>query len=60
MPSRKTPDAPKRRGSPMLILAWVASAAIWAAGLYGFWALRVPLADAWPPLTRLYALLGAA
>ena len=45
--------------SALLALAWIGSLGLVAAGGWALWAYRAPLADLWPPLSRLYALLGA-
>lgn len=48
----------KRSGSLALLLAWLGSVGLWAGGLYGLWAMRQELSTFWPPIARLYALLG--
>ncbi len=62
-PPRKTGAAPVAapggKPSALLILAWVASIGLVAAGGWALWAYRAPLAEFWPPLIRLYTLLGA-
>lgn len=49
-----------RRSSALLLLAWLVSAVIWLVALYALWAWREPLSELWPPIVRLYALLGLA
>ncbi len=48
----------RESGKLLLALAWIASIAVLAVGGYFFWTRRGPLAEFWPPLSRLYALLG--
>ena len=56
------PDRPKppRRPRRLLPLAWIGSLAVWAGGLYVLWVGRTILTDLWPPIARLYLLLGPA
>lgn len=42
-----------------LWLAWAGSLAAVAAMLVALWLYRAPLAEAWPPLARLYGWVGA-
>ena len=56
------PDLPNpvRRPPGLLPLAWIGSLAVWAGGLYVLWVGRTILTDLWPPIARLYLLLGPA
>lgn len=49
-------EKPRSRG--LLGVAWLASVAVWAGALYMLWAGRETLMALWPPMARLYALLG--
>ena len=61
-PAEPVPSAPAIAaligGSRGLALAWSASIIVWVGGLYALWHARLALAEAWPPITRLYAVLG--
>ncbi len=57
------PSRPKRAsrapaGVLGLWLAWVASVGAVGLAVAGLWLFRVELSLAWPPIQRLYALLG--
>ena len=51
-------DAAPMGGSRKLALAWSASIIVWLGGLYALCHARLVLAEAWPPIARLYAALG--
>lgn len=57
LPSEPAIAAPMS-GSRRLALAWSASIIVWFVGLYALWHARLVLAEAWPPIARLYAALG--
>ncbi len=52
------PDGGLGAGGVALSLAWAASAALIVAVLAAAYAFRVPIEQAWPPSTRLFAALG--
>jgi len=43
----------------LLRLAWLASLCLVAWGVYVLWAERARMTEIWPPIARLYRLLGA-
>jgi predicted Zn finger-like uncharacterized protein len=52
------PQPPVQPGHLGLLLAWLASVLAVAGGVAALFLLRVPLAEAWPPLERLYGWVG--
>ncbi|RVT99342.1 hypothetical protein EOD42_04415 [Rhodovarius crocodyli] len=52
------PTDAAKPGKLVLALAWVASVLAVAGGVAALFLLRVPLAEAWPPLERLYGWVG--
>jgi predicted Zn finger-like uncharacterized protein len=55
---RLSPVRVRRRAGPALWLAWIVSVAAVLAMIWGAYAWREPIMDAWPPSMRLYAALG--
>ncbi len=61
-PPASSPRPPRASQAPVsgmgLWLAWVASVGAVLLALAGLWLFRAELSVAWPPIQRLYGLLG--
>ena len=53
------PAAAWRAATAGLPFAWAASVVAVGGGVLALWVFRARLAEAWPPLARIYAWLGA-
>jgi len=59
-PPPPPPAEPESPHGPLLLrLAWLASLCLVAWGVYVLWAERARMTEIWPPIARLYRLLGA-
>ncbi|WP_353212810.1 zinc-ribbon domain-containing protein [Rhodovarius sp.] len=59
-PPPPPPAEPESLHGPLLLrLAWLASLCLVAWGVYFLWAERARMTEIWPPIARLYRLLGA-
>ena len=52
------PEPKSSQGQLLLRLAWVASLGLVAWGGYFVWTERARMTELWPPIARLYGLLG--